>query len=316
MYFLVDFINELIGIFRATAPWLLFGFLLAGLLHVLIPDRWLREHLGQDNLRSVFLASLLGIPLPLCSCSVLPAAAEMRKRGASKGATISFATSTPQTGIDSISITYALMDPLMTIVRPVIAFITALSTGMVVNIAARNGEGGTFEESSCQKCSDPSAPSQDSKNRLQRAISYGFGDLLNDIASWLILGMVITALIGAIIPEGALQNPSFTGLPAMIFMLALSIPLYICAVESTPVAAMLILKGLNPGAALVLLLAGPATNAASLTVLTKILGRRTVVIYLLSIACFSSSTFWVNSPTRTLSEAISASVAVIMFLIC
>jgi len=287
VYFLVDFIMELIGIFRATAPWLLFGFLLAGFLHVLIPERWLRTHLGQNNLRSVFLASLVGIPLPLCSCSVLPAAVAMRKGGASKGATTSFATSTPQTGIDSISMTYALMDPLMTIARPLIAFVTALSTGVVVNLTANRPSGSETIDGQILPCCDHSSSTDKSTGTIRKAFAYAYGELLNDITPWLIIGFGITALIGALIPAGALQNPSFTGLPAMLLMLAISIPLYVCAVESTPVAAMLILKGLNPGAAIVFLMAGPATNAASLTVLIKILGRRAVIIYLLSIIAFS-----------------------------
>ncbi len=295
MYFLVDFIRELIGIFRATAPWLLFGFLLAGFLRVLIPDRWLQQHLGKNNLRSVFLASLAGIPLPLCSCSVLPAAAALRKGGASKSATISFTTSTPQTGVDSISLTYALMDPLMTVARPLIAFVTALSTGVMVNVMGTGRSDGRSNGSSPETDAD-TRDNQSSRSsienhgvvgKIKAALAYAYGELLNDIAPWLIGGMIITALIGAIVPDGALENPTFSGFPAMLLMLVISIPLYVCATGSTPMAAMLILKGLSPGAAIVFLMAGPATNVTSLAVLTKILGRRVVIIYTLSIAFFS-----------------------------
>ncbi|MCK4305365.1 MAG: SO_0444 family Cu/Zn efflux transporter [Candidatus Eisenbacteria sp.] len=312
MYFLVDFIRETIRIFCDTAPFLLFGFFLAGILHVLIPQRWLQRALGRVGFRSVALASLAGIPLPLCSCSVLPAAVAMRKGGASKGATASFVTSTPQTGVDSISLTYALMDPIMTVARPLAALGTALAAGMAVNAVDR-GDHGDHEEDdtdpkstppdgasseqaateSCTRCGPP-APSANAPDappefsgRLRAIFAYAYGDLLDDIASWFIIGIMLTGLIGALIPAGAFQNPTMSGLPGMLLMLVIGIPLYVCAVSSTPLAAMLILKGLSPGTAMVFLLAGPATNATSITVLLKLLGKQAVVIYLLAIAIFS-----------------------------
>lgn len=296
MYFLVDFIREMIGIFQASAPFLMFGFLLAGFLRVLIPQSWLQRHLGEASFRSVLIASLTGVPLPLCSCSVLPAAAAMRKGGASKGATISFAISTPETGVDSISLTYALMDPIITIARPVVAFFTALGAGMLVNL---------FGSDKNETQADPAVPdacgcgrgnegieegiteAQTRRGGLRSVIAYAYGELLDDIAPYFIGGLIVTGIIGALIPDGALQNPAFNGFPAMVVMLFVGIPLYVCATGSTPMAAMLIMKGLNPGAALVFLLAGPATNATSLAVLTRIVGRGAVALYLISIAIFS-----------------------------
>jgi HflK protein len=295
VYFLVDFIREMFGIFRASAPFLMFGFLLAGCLRVLIPQAWLQRHLGNSNFRSVLIASLTGIPLPLCSCSVLPAAAALRKGGASKGATISFATSTPETGVDSISLTYALMDPIMTVARPVIAFFTALGAGVLVNLFGSKNTSPEVEEGKTTDCEitncDCSHDSSDhGANRprgpLKQIFSYAYGELLDDITPYFLGGLIVTGLIGALIPDGALQNPAFNGFPAMLVMLVVGIPLYVCATGSTPMAAMLIMKGLNPGAALVFLLAGPATNATSLAVLTRIVGRKAVVLYLVSITVF------------------------------
>ena len=299
MYFLVDFIRETVNVFLITAPFLLFGFFLAGVLNVLIPRRWLRTGLGKSDFRSVFLASLTGVPLPLCSCSVLPTAVALRQGGASQGATVSFLISTPETGVDSISITYALLDPVMTVARPLAAFGTAMVAGVAVNAlepndvppaSERSGEiapdscGGSCEGNSAE----PLGTRPEGAGARTRAIfSYAYGELLDGMLSWFIVGLCLTGLIGALVPDGALEGAGLSGFSSMLVMLVIGIPLYVCATGSTPIAAMLILKGLNPGAALVFLLAGPATNATALIVLTKTLGKRVVAIYLLSIAILS-----------------------------
>jgi HflK protein len=313
VYFLIDLIRETAGIFLNVAPFLLFGFLMAGLLHVLVPAEWLRAKLGRRNFRSVVVAALAGVPLPLCSCSVLPTAAALRKSGASKGAVTAFAISTPETGVDSISITYALMDPIMTVSRPLAAFGTALAAGTAVNLLE-----GTEEDAGRADAplpdgepaqpgwpADPDAPppapapaswegptcaeaeSVPAGSRLRAIFHFAYVELLDDIASWFVIGIALSGLIGALIPTGALQNPALRGLPSMLLMLAIGIPLYVCATSSTPLAAMLVQKGLSPGAALVFLLAGPATNATTVTVLSKLLGRRAITVYLLSIVVFS-----------------------------
>ena len=294
MYFLIDFIRETLRAFMSAAPFLLFGFFLAGMLHVLIPRRRLAAALGKRDFRSVLLASLSGIPLPLCSCSVLPAAVEVRKAGASAGATAAFVTSTPQTGIDSISLTYALMDPIMTVARPLAALGTALATGAAVNAFDRGpGDREADQKRAAEVIIAGAADTPvlalapETGGKLRTIFSYAYGELLDDIASWFIIGMLLTGLIGALVPIGAFRNPAFSGFPAMLAMLVIGIPLYVCAVSSTPMAAMLILKGLSPGTAMVFLLAGPATNATSIAVLLKLLGRRVVLIYLASIALFS-----------------------------
>ncbi|MFH1142939.1 MAG: SO_0444 family Cu/Zn efflux transporter [Candidatus Eisenbacteria bacterium] len=322
MYFLIDFIRETIGFFYRVAPYLLFGFFLAGLLRVLVPARWLASMFGRPNLKSVLLASIAGVPLPLCSCSVLPTAVAMRRSGASKGATVSFLISTPETGVDSISITYALLGPLMAVLRPLVAFVTAAAAGIAVNrLETRTERGprgdGTDEAAAIdapacatpEACAGavlsghaadgatPGAPGRPRGSQLIREIAkVSYTDLLDDIGPYLLIGILLSGLLSALLPAGALAVPALQGLPSMLIMLAVSIPLYVCATGSTPIAAALILKGLNPGAALVFLLAGPATNIAAMTVLLKLLGRRALLAYLLSIAIFSLlAGFLVNS---------------------
>lgn len=296
MNFIVDVVRETIAVFVRTAPYLLFGFFLAGVIKVLIPPEWLSAHLGRRNFRSVFLASLIGVPLPLCSCSVIPTAAGLRRSGASKGATVSFLISTPEIGVDSVAVSYALLDPIMTVARPASAFVTAMAAGVAVNATCgADGEemghgaspgGSDVCDGGPGTCNSAAAPSRPSRG-LRPILHYGYRVLLDDLAQFLVLGFLLSGLVGALLPTGALANPSFRGLPAMLVMVAIGIPLYVCATSSTPIAAAMIAKGLSPGAALVFMLSGPATNAASLTLLLKLLGRRVMVIYLVAIAVVS-----------------------------
>jgi HflK protein len=299
LYFLIDLIRETATIVLDVAPFLLFGFLLAGILHVLVPTDWLRTHLGRRSFRSVALSSLIGVPLPLCSCSVLPVAAALRRSGASKGAVTSFAISTPETGVDSISITYALMDPIMTVARPLAAFGTALAAGTAVDLFDRTPDEGLEEDrplaapdstahaGSMEACACRTPEPVPAGKKLRGIFRFAYGELLDDIAPWLLIGIALSGLIGALLPAGALQNPTLRGLPSMLLMLAIGIPLYVCATSSTPLAAMLIQKGLSPGAALVFMLSGPATNATTIAVLAKLLGKRAIAIYIACIAAFS-----------------------------
>jgi uncharacterized membrane protein YraQ (UPF0718 family) len=225
---------------------------------------------------------------------VLPAAVSLRKQGASNGATTAFLISTPESGVDSISITYALLDPIMTIARPMVAFITAVVAGITENLF------GTYSDAtritpdlSCpvdgccdgQNCSPEEHRQHHSFwEKLSAGMRFAIGDLWEDLAGWFLVGIVLAGLITVLIPPDMFARYLGAGLPAMLIMLAVGIPLYICATASTPIAAALILKGVSPGAALVFLLAGPATNMASLTVLTGTLGKRATAIYLASIA--------------------------------
>lgn len=316
MTFLIDFLRESLAVLIDTGPYLLLGFFLAGLIRALVPVSWLSTHLGRRGIGSVLKAALIGAPLPLCSCSTLPTAAALRGAGASKGATAAFLVSTPEVGVDSISITYALMDPVMTVARPVTALATAVVAGLGVDALERSdGAKGAPEKSAgaaarTEEAAVPAAPSdcasgcacgEDPPPRaatpaqrprgwvgiVRESARYGYGELLDDIGPYLSVGILLTGLIAALLPAGALTDPRLQGWPSMLAMLAIGIPLYVCATSSTPIAAALVLKGLNPGAALVFLLAGPATNAASLTVLWRMLGRRALIAYLVAIAVVS-----------------------------
>lgn len=298
---LTGIISECWNILLESAPFVLFGFFAAGLLKALLPGDLVARHLGKNNAASVLKASLFGIPLPLCSCGVIPAAVELRKQGASKGASAAFLVSVPETGVDSIAITYALLDPLMTALRPISAFVTATVTGLLIN---RLPEEPTAPAPSplVSSCSDPccgSAPPAavrpPLRQRLREGLGYAFGELLADIGAWLMLGILLAGVIAYGVPEDFFARSFAHEWTSLLVMLLVGIPLYICASASTPVAAALVLKGLSPGAALVFLLAGPATNAATITVIYRFWGRATTIIYLASIAVCSLLLGWLTN---------------------
>jgi len=286
-------IQETIYIFNESAVYILFGFLIAGILKVTVSPEKIFRHLGSKNLRSVFLASLLGIPLPLCSCAVLPTAVSLRRHGASKGATISFMISTPETGIDSITITYALIDPIMTVFRPVSALITAVIAGAVTNHFDKkdkddNGQKAKEENTHEDVCScEAHTHGLSGSGKLREIFHYAFVDLLNDIVFWLVIGIVIAGFISALVPDNFFQAYLGSVPVSMLVMLIVGVPIYMCASSSTPIAAAFILKGLNPGAALVFLLAGPATNVGTIAAVGKFWGKKVMVIYLGTIAVVS-----------------------------
>ena len=290
MELLARILIESWNILQDSALFMLFGFFVAGLLRGFLPDDLVARHLGKGKMSSVLKASLLGIPIPLCSCSVLPAAAGLRQQKASKGATASFLISTPETGVDSIAITYALLDPVMTIIRPMAAFITATITGFFVNALDKDEPGEDKEISPSPGCSGHECTCTPAKKpqtsfwaRLRDGMTYAFGELLADIGKWFVIGIFIAGAISAFVSPELISAHFSEGILPILVMLIVAIPLYVCATASTPIAAALVLKGLSPGAALVFLLAGPATNAASLTVVSKILGKKATVVYLFSI---------------------------------
>ena len=280
-----------------SAPYLLIGFALAGLLKAIVPEDKVYRHLGGNRLRSVTLASLFGIPLPLCSCSVLPVASSLRRSGASKGATTSFLISTPETGLDSIGITYALLDPIMTVARPLGAFATAVFTGSVVNFFVRRGwddeaavlpaehvEDGHDHGHDHSTVFSPAGAGRRSVRKVsQDSISYAFGPLLDDLTNWLIIGLLVSGLIAVIVPDDFFGSVIPAGFVSSVLMLLIGTPMYICAAAATPVAATLIAKGLDPGAALVLLLVGPATNATTIAIIARLLGRRVLAVHLVGV---------------------------------
>ncbi|MCH7919930.1 MAG: SO_0444 family Cu/Zn efflux transporter [Planctomycetes bacterium] len=270
---------EFWGTFAEMSPFLLFGFAIAGVLSVLVSRDFVRRHLGGRGLWPVFKASLLGIPLPLCSCSVIPVSMSLREHGASKGSTVAFLLSTPQTGVDSVFVTLSLLGPVFALFRPLCALVTGLVGGIVTNAVERAPD----EDAPSPRVTEPTCCCSVSQNKLRQALTYGFVTLPRDIGRTLLIGLAIAALVGTVTPPDFFAQTLGTGLVAMAVMMVLGIPMYVCATASVPLAAMLILKGVTPGAALVFLMTGPATNAASLTLIWKRLGRRVALAYLVTV---------------------------------
>lgn len=259
------------------SPYLLLGFLVAGILHAFVPQQIYTQHLAKNNFRSVLMAALFGIPLPLCSCGVIPTAMSLRKSGASRGATVAFLISTPQTGVDSILATWSLMGGPFALLRPIIAFITSLFGGILVNIFAKEEPNDVIDE----------VRKKDSKKsftqRCLMALRYGYVEMMQDIGKWLVFGLLIAGIITLLLPDNFFTTFQSYPLLNMLIVLAFSIPMYLCATGSIPIAVALMLKGLSPGAALVLLMAGPATNMAAILVINKVLKRKVLFLYLFAI---------------------------------
>ena len=267
------------------------GLLAGGLINEFLPFSKIKTWFGKGKLSGVFKASAMGVPLPLCSCSVIPAAVTLKKNGASNGATSSFLISTPETGVDSISVTYAMMDLPMTIIRPIAAFITAFVAGVLQIIfnddEAPASKEGSKEESNETKSACCASEKQEIKRkpfseRVRSVVVYAFSNLLEDIAKWLLLGLVLGALITYFVPADLFLK--YDGPYVKFLIILIGIPLYICASATTPIAASLVLKGMSPGTALLLLMVGPATDVSNIVVMQKYIGKKGVMINVLAIA--------------------------------
>lgn len=326
MTILLNVFYEIWVLVCEMAPYLLLGFLLAGLMHEFVPKSLSRRYLSGRSMKSVLWAALFGVPLPLCSCGVIPTAMGLRREGAGKGATIAFLIATPQTGVDSIVATYSLMGLPFALIRPLVAMVTAVMGGWLVNatdneiLAVRSpqkheeehhgcccgkhheekhshgcccGEHHEEEHHDCccgkhheEKHSHGGCCGEHKRNiwhRLWDAMTYAFVEMMGDIGKWLLVGLAVAGIITALVPDTWFAVFQGNSLLSILFVLLLSIPMYLCATGSIPIAVALMLKGLTPGAALVLLMAGPASNAASIVVIRKELGWRTLLVYLSSL---------------------------------
>lgn len=282
--------QQFIHLLNQMSPYLLLGFLFAGMLHTFIPGRLYRRYLAANSFNSVLYATLLGIPLPLCSCGVIPTAMSLRREGASKGATVAFLIATPQTGLDSILATYGLMGLPFAIVRPIAALATALLGGSVALWGKKTPTAAvppaelSAHETSCS--GTPHCEATQKVSFIQRcieALRYGYVTMMQDIGKWLVIGLLVAAVITIGIPEEWFSMFKGNTFASMLLVLCIAIPMYVCATGSIPIAVALMMKGLTPGAALVLLMAGPACNVASMLVVRKVLGGRTLLLYVLSI---------------------------------
>ncbi len=279
-------------IFLLLAPLMLIGLLMAGMLHILIPRHIIQRLMGGKGLLSVITSAAFGIPLPICSCGIVPIAIELRRKGASKPSTMSFLITTPESGTDSILITWGLLGPFMAIARPIASFFSALLAGVfaigLLRDSDENGSGKQDETGCHDHCQiDKEHDSFDNQEDyvgisqiFKRIWSYAFKEMADEIVFSLLVGLLLTGLIIVAFPDNLAMYGLEKGIIPMLIMLAASVPLYMCASASTPIAAALIVKGISPGAAMVFLLAGPATNAATIVMLTRQFGGRFVRIYL------------------------------------
>jgi uncharacterized protein len=272
-----NYLNALWELTLEMSPYLLLGFLFAGILYVYFPKEKVTRYLGKNNFKSALNASLIGIPLPLCSCGVIPTGISFYKNGASKGSSVSFLISTPQTGVDSILATYALLGLPLAIIRPFIALVTGVLGGLVTNSIEKH------EIANTPKLPENQHSLRKGDNKVKTMLHYAFVEFLQDISKWLVIGLLLAALMAVLIPDDFFTNYMANEYLSMILVLAASIPLYVCATGSVPIAAVLLMKGLSPGAAIVFLMAGPATNAATMTVIGKVMGKRTLFSYMVSI---------------------------------
>ena len=306
----MDLLSNFWQLFLLSAPWLMLGLLIAGLLNVYLPANFLNKHLGKEGFWTTVKAALIGAPMPLCSCGVIPAAIGLRRAGASKSATTAFLVSTPETGVDSVSVSYVLLGPFMAIIRPIAAICSAIVAGVLVGRDAQQQQTEPAESETNTSCCAPKpiesetntsccapkptesetntsccAPKNASPSQWQKvkqAVSFSCNKLLSDTMVWLMIGLFFAALVQTYVPESFLTQWG-SGILAMLAVIVISIPMYICATASTPIAAGLLLGGVSPGAVLVFMLAGPATNIATLGVVANELGKRAVAAYLIGV---------------------------------
>ncbi len=290
---MLELLRQTLHLYLDAAPWLLLGLVVAGLIKGWTAEARIGRWLGGSGLGPVVKAALIGAPLPLCSCGVLPAALGLRRAGASRGATVSFLIATPETGVDSIALSYALLGPLFAVVRPIAAVLSAVCAGALVALVPEPGRRPAFNVvaapvAACGcggACGAPAVPANGWR-RARDGLRYALTDILDDIAPWLAVGLLLAGGVAAFVPPLALAHWG-SGVAAMLVMLLVGIPMYICATASTPLAAALLLAGVSPGTVLVFLLAGPATNIATLALVRRELGGRVMTAYLGGLAAAS-----------------------------
>ncbi|MBN2190425.1 MAG: permease [Candidatus Aureabacteria bacterium] len=272
-----NFYNNVIELWLEVSPYLLLGMFIAGFLHVFLGADFIKRHLGRQGLLSIIKATFFGVPLPVCSCGVIPLANSLKKDGANTSSVLAFLVSTPTTGVDSILATFSLMGPLFAVFRPLAAFLSGIGVGIMNFLFG-------------EKNVDLPAPEENRKIKVRRKIGpkireliyYAFAEVPQDIGKWLLIGTVAGGAIAAFIPGDFFAE--YLVFPwDFLAAIIVGVPLYVCATGSIPIAASLILKGFSPGAALVFLIVGPATNAITLSFVRAKLGRRAFYIYLASI---------------------------------
>ncbi|MFW5808305.1 MAG: permease [Spirochaetota bacterium] len=281
---MITILNEMLYFYIEIAPYMVLGLVFVALLHRFISKSMIARHMGEDNLLSSFKGALLGVPLPLCSCGVVPSAVYFSKNGASRSSVISFLISTPQTGVDSIIATYGALGPIFALFRPLAAFVSGVIGGSFTSFITKNDA-----PLSDDSCTDGSCLLPDKKKPTNtEALSYAFVDFLDDISVQFVIGVLIAGMISVLIPEDFFASYGIdSGFTAMALMIAVGIPMYVCATASIPIGLALLAKGVSPGAVFVFLAVGPLTNAASLTVLYRVLKGKILFLYVASGTIFA-----------------------------
>jgi len=338
-----ELINAFINLFVLSAPWLLLGFAIAGLIDAFLNKDFLLRHIGGDGFIPTLKAALIGAPLPLCSCGVVPVALGLRKAGASKNSTISFLIATPETGVDSVLFTNALMGPVMAAIRPIAAISSAIVAGVLVGGGRhkQNSEHTLSAEQpkSCcanKKETDQKSPTEIEPNKtiymkLKEGLYFSYDKMLRDIVNWLLIGLVIAAIMQTYLPADFFEHYG-QGFLGMVAMAIIGVPMYVCAIASTPIAAGFLLSGLSPGAVLVFMLVGPASNIGTLAIIRKSLGTRSIIAYLIGVVitafAFGFAVDYIveyfNVNVYTLSEmeshqsssAVDKAMAIVLGLLC
>lgn len=308
MDIVIAFLENFMNMFIDMSFYIMLGLLFVGILNTYIKKESVLKHLGKENFSSVVKASAVGVPLPLCSCGVVPTAVELKKDGASNGAVVSFLVSTPQTGVDSILATYSLMGIVMAIYRPIAAFFSGIISGGVVDIFAKKEQvkaeiehhccGCESEHSSCSHeseathchcgCGCESETPTTKLGKLKRVFTYAYGSFLDEIAGHFMLGLLLATIISTFIPTDFFVNLGLdSGILSMLLMIIIGIPMYICSTASIPIAISLVGKGLSYGASFAFLFTGPVTNIASILVLSKALGKKITSLYIASVSLCS-----------------------------
>ena len=267
---IINFFNESWIFLNKFSVFLLIGFLLAGILHVFVTDNFIKRNLSGNSIANIIKATLIGIPLPLCSCGVIPVAMSFYKKGSSKSSVTSFLISTPQTGVDSLMVTYSMLGPIFMLVRPATSLLAGVFGGILVKLFDCDIN---TEDIECKHA----------KRSFKDIFSYGFITLPQDIAKPLLMGIILASTISIFLPESILTNNFSGGIFELFTVLLVSVPLYVCATASIPIAVALLAKGLSAGSALVFLMAGPVTNMATITTIYNLLGKRVAIIYLFSV---------------------------------
>ena len=291
MDLILDYIRNFWQVFLMMAPWLLLGYLLAGVIALLMPQDWVKRNLSGKGFAPVLKAVLLGIPLPLCSCGVIPVAASLRKEGADRGATGAFYIATPQTGVDNIIVTWSMMGGVLAVLRPVLAFLSGITGGLLIKLFCRESAPEKVEEKPhccccCHAKNSPKTAEPETKpDPLVFVLKYGFDKMMKSTSPSLIVGILIAALIQQILPPDF--GKEYLGDKVylqFIAVIAIAVPLYVCSNASVPVAASLLAKGFSPGAALLFLIVGPAISSVSITSMKSVLGGKAVFFAIIAVS--------------------------------